>query len=184
MRRSLSRMICGVPLAAAACALCACSSAIPDFAQFKLPDPAVLLPSNSGTYVPPASARAFRPVTPADLVDAQGGCAGMAAPSEAALGSEAAASAAPPPAVPRNVGLDMTECEVVRAIGQQPQSVNISANERGDRRVVMVYASTEHAGTYEFVGGRLTSLERGPEPPPAAKPQKPAKKQNRKQPAT
>src|SRR6267378_2747423 len=111
MRGSLGRVIRMAPLAAA-CALAACTSSIPDFAQFKLPDPGLLLPSNSGTYVPPASARAFRPVVP--------------------------------------------------AIGQ-PQSVNISANERGDCKVLLVYAGNERAGTYEFVGGRLNALERGPE---------------------
>jgi hypothetical protein len=84
----------------------------------------------------------------------------------------------------------MSECEVVRAAGQ-PQTVNIGTNDRGDRRVVMTYANSERAGTYEFVSGRLTSLERGPEPPPPPKPEKPAKKkpasagqQTRKQPAT
>jgi hypothetical protein len=114
----------------------------------------------------------------------------MATGAEVASGSDAAAAAAPaPPAVPGAVGLDMSECEVVRAAGQ-PQTVNIGANDRGDRRVVMTYANSERAGTYEFVSGRLTALERGPEPPPA-KPEKPAKKkpasagqQTKKQPAT
>jgi hypothetical protein len=114
----------------------------------------------------------------------------MATGAEVASGSDAAAAAAPaPPAAPGAVGLDMSECEVVRAAGQ-PQAVNIGTNDRGDRRVVMTYANSERAGTYEFVSGRLTSLERGPEPPPP-KPEKPAKKkpasagqQTKKQPAT
>ena len=157
----------------AAAALSGCAASVPDFSQFKLPSPSSLLPSNSGTYVPPASARAFRPVGPMDLVDAQGLCAGMATGAEIAAGSDAAAAAPPAPAVPGNVGLDMTECEVVRAVGQ-PQSVSVGSNDRGERRVVMTFATSERAGTYEFVGGRLTSLERGPEPPPKA--EKPAKK--------
>jgi hypothetical protein len=54
--------------------------------------------------------------------------------------------------------------------------------------VVLTYANNERAGTYEFVAGRLTALERGPEPPQPEKPvkKKPAsaKQQTRKQPAT
>ena len=155
-------------LLAGTAALAACSASVPDLSQFKLPNPRQLLPSNSDTYVAPVSARASRPVGPQDLVDGQGLCPGMATGAEIASGSDAAAAAAPaPPAVPGAVGLDMSECEVVRAAGQ-PQSVNIGTNDRGDRRVVMTYANSERAGTYEFVSGRLTSLERGPEPPPPA----------------
>lgn len=187
MGRCFGRTWCAALLAAAAGALTACSSSMPDFAQFKLPDPGVLLPSNSSTYVPPVSARALKPIGPDDLVDGQGLCAGMATASQVALGSDAGTGSPPPSAVPRNVGLEMTECEVARAIGQ-PQSVNIGTNERGERKVVMTYSGNEHAGTYEFVAGRLTSLERGPEPPPQpAKPTKKpatAKQQNKKQPAT
>jgi hypothetical protein len=178
-------------LLAGTAALAACSASVPDFSQFKLPNPRQMLPSNSDTYVAPASARASRPVGPQDLVDGQGLCPGMATGAEGASGSDAAASSAPaPPAVPGAVGLDMSECEVVRAAGQ-PQTVNIGTNDRGDRRVVMTYANSERAGSYEFVSGRLTALERGPEPPPPAKPERPAKKkpasagqQTKKQPAT
>lgn len=188
MQRSFATVLRATPFAVAVCTLAACSSSMPDFAQFKLPDPGILLPSNAQTYVPPASARAFRSVAPTDLVDGQGLCAGVATAADEARGSEAATPS--PPAVPRNIGLDMTECEVVRAIGQ-PQNVNVGANERGDRKVVMVYSGNEHAGTYEFVSGRLNSLERGPEAAPPPKPAKPAKKppatatqQNRRQPPT
>jgi hypothetical protein len=72
------------------------------------------------------------------------------------------------------VGLDMTECEVVRTIGP-PQSVNIGAGEHGGRQVTMIYMGNERAGTYVFRNGRLSSLERGPEPPPPP-PQEPKKK--------
>ena len=187
MRRT-SNQLSGVAALLAASALAACTSSVPDFTQFKLPQPRNFLPSNSGTYVPPSSAVAFKPVSPADLVDAQGMCAAPAPAAQAtdgavsapaAQGSDAAAPApAAPPAAPSGVGLNMTECDVVRALGS-PQSVNIANNERGDRKVVMVYAGNERAGTYEFVSGRLTSLERGPEPPP---PEKPAK--TKKKPAT
>ena len=178
-------------LLAAGGALAACSASMPDLAQFKLPDPNILLPSNSATYVPPVSARALKPVGPDDLVDGQGLCAGMATASQVALGSDAGTGSPPPPTtVPRNVGLLMTECEVAQAVGQ-PQSVTIGTNERGERKVVMIYNGNERAGTYEFVSGRLTSLERGPEPPAPAQPAKPTKKppatakqQTKKPPAT
>jgi hypothetical protein len=77
--------------------------------------------------------------------------------------------------VPGAVGLDMTECEVVRALGQ-PQSVNFGANDRGERKVTMVFFAGDRSGSYLFTAGRLTSLERGPEPPPPPKPERPVKK--------
>jgi len=165
---------------AGAIALAGCSTELPDVTQFKLPQPRNFLPSNSGTYVPAASATMSKPVGPADLVDGQGLCAGMAPAPTAAQGSEAGAPAAVPaapaaPPVPGAVGLNMTECDVVRALGP-PQSVNIGSNERGDRKAVMTYTGSERSGTYEFISGRLTALERGPEPPPAPKPAKPTKK--------
>ncbi len=191
------RTVLRAAMLAAMVALAGCSAQLPDFSQFKLPQPRNFLPSNSGTYVPPASETAFKSVGPADLVDGQGMCAGMAAPPAqgSGEGTPAAASPAAPaagsPAALGSIGLDMTECEVVRAIGP-PQSVNIGSNGRGERKVVMVYMGNERAGTYEFVSGRLTSLERGPEPPPPPKPEKPkrkkkpatAKKDSRKAPAT
>jgi len=181
--RICGRFVRGGMLAGAV-ALAGCSAQLPDVTQFKLPQPRNFLPSNSGTYVPPASATAFKPVAPTDLVDGQGLCAGMAPAPAAPQGSDAGAPVAAPaapaaPAVPGAVGLDMTECDVVRALGP-PQSVNISSNERGDRKAVMTYMGNERSGTYEFVAGRLTALERGPEPPPPPKPAKPA----RKKPAT
>jgi hypothetical protein len=165
-------------LLAGAMVVAGCSSQLPDVTQFKLPQPRNFLPSNSSTYVPPVSASAFKPVGPTDLVDGQGLCAGMApaAPQGSDAGAPAAAPAAPTaPAVPGAVGLDMTECDVVRALGP-PQSVNIGSNERGDRKVVMTFMGNDRSGSYEFVAGRLSALERGPEPPPPPKPAKPAKK--------
>ena len=174
--------------------LAGCTSSLPDFGQFKVPTTRSFLPENMDTYVPPASARSDRPVGPGDLVDAQGTCAAgpstVAAapaapppaapqPAEAELSSAAnagaGASAAPAPPVLGTVGLDMTECAVVQAIGQ-PQSVNISTGERGERRVTMTFMGNERAGTYVFRNGRLSSLERGPEPPPSPKAEKPKKK--------
>jgi hypothetical protein len=166
--------------------LAGCSAQMPDLTQFKLPSTRTFLPSNVDTYVPPTSVANRAPAGPADLVDAQGMCAGMAAPpAEAAQGSDAGAAAPAPaaaaPAVPGAVGLDMTECEVVRALGP-PQSVNIGANERGERKVTMVFFAGERSGSYQFTSGRLSSLERGPEPPPPPKPERVKKKPVAKKP--
>jgi hypothetical protein len=164
-------------LLAVAGALAACTASVPDFTQVKLPTARTLMPQNVDTYVPPVSSRALRAVGPGDLVDAQGMCAATApAPVAAAQGSEAGPAPAAPvagPAVPGPVGLEMTECEVVAAVGP-PQSVNIASDEHGTRKVTMIFMGNDRAGTYEFIGGRLKALERGPEPP--APPPQPKKK--------
>ncbi len=191
MRLSVNQ-VARAGLLAAAGALAACSASLPDFSQFKLPSPRSVLPQNVDTYVPPVSRRALKPIGPGDLVDPQGMCAAAAPPPAAtvAQGSETgAAPVAPPvagPALPGPVGLEMSECEVVAAIGP-PQSVNIATDEHGTRKVTMIFMGNERAGTYEFVGGRLKSLERGPEPPappPQPKKKKPATAKKRPQPAT
>jgi hypothetical protein len=51
----------------------------------------------------------------------------------------------------------------VRGIGP-PESVNLSNNARGDRVAVVTYSRGQRAGIYTFTAGRLTSIERGPEP--------------------
>lgn len=193
-REPFSRLSCAALLVGAG-ALAGCTQSLPDFTQFKAPTPRSFLPENMDTYVPPPSARADRPVTANDLVDAQGYCVGTApapvveaapaAPAapptetaEAALTAPAAANAAPAPPVLGSVGLDMTECEVVRTIGP-PQSVNIGTGEHGGRQVTMIYMGNERAGTYLFRNGRLSSLERGPEPPPPPKAEPPKKKRKK-----
>jgi len=160
-RRMLVR---GAVIVALASSVAACSSIqnmIPDPANFRLPDRSTFLPTTSNAYAFPISPTT--PVGPADLVDGQGACAG-AAP----VASDGAAT-------PRGVSLDMTECEVVRALGQ-PQTVEITPQPGGQRRIVMKYKTGERAGNYEFVGGRLTGIERGDEPPPAVAKKPPGKK--------
>jgi hypothetical protein len=108
-RRMLVR---GAVIVALGCGVAACGSVqnmMPDPANFRLPDRSVFLPTNTNSYAYPVSASG--PVGPADLVDGQGQCAGAA---------PAASDAAP-----RGVSLEMTECEVVRALGQ-PQAVEIT----------------------------------------------------------
>ncbi len=112
-----------------------------------------------------------RPVTAQDLVSADGGCPGMAAPANAMADG---AAGAPPPAG-GTVALLHTECDVVRGIGA-PDSVNISNNPRGDRVAVVTYLRGPRAGIYTFTGGRLTRVEAAPEQPPQPKAAKPKAK--------
>ena len=106
-----------------------------------------------------------KPVTAEDLASADGGCPGMAppgAPADANALTEGAAGA-PVPSTHGTVALGHTECDVIRGIGA-PDSVNLSNNARGDRVAVVSYSQGQRAGIYTFTGGRLTSIERGPEP--------------------
>jgi hypothetical protein len=112
-----------------------------------------------------------KPVTAEDLVSADGGCPGMAPPPGTA-DANALAAGGPPPSTSGTVALGHTECDVVRGIGA-PDNVNFSNNARGDRVTVVNYSRGQRAGIYTFTAGRLTSIERGPEPvaePKVAKP--------------
>jgi hypothetical protein len=105
------------------------------------------------------------PVTAADLVDQQGRCAAAAAP-----GSDST--------VRGTIALQMTECEVVRRAGP-PDQVEFGTTDQGARALTLTYKGGPRPGIYRFTGGRVSSIERLPqaaEPPPAAKPKKPAKK--------
>ena len=114
-------------------------------------------------------------VTPDELVAADGGCPGMGAPGANALADGAAGS--PPPSTTGTVALGHTECDVVRGIGA-PTSVNLSSTPRGDRVAVVTWASGPRAGIYTFTGGRLSSIERGPDAVVAPKTAKPKTKKN------
>jgi hypothetical protein len=105
-----------------------------------------------------------KPVTAEDLVNADGVCPGMAPPPGASNAlTEGAAGAPPVPSTTGTVALGHTECDVVRGIGP-PDSVNLSNNPRGDRVMVINYSRGQRAGIYTFTAGRLSSIERGPEP--------------------
>jgi hypothetical protein len=113
-----------------------------------------------------------KPVTAEDLVSADGACPGMAPPGGPADANALTDGAAggPVPSTQGTVALGHTECDVVRGIGA-PDSVNLSNNERGDRLAVVNYSRGQRAGIYTFTAGRLTSIERAPEPvAPTAKP--------------
>jgi len=93
-----------------------------------------------------------------------------------------AASAAPPEVRQgsRGVALEMSECDVVRIAGPTP-NVQISANERGERLVTLTYLTGERPGIYQFVSGRLKTMERVAEPQVAAKPARKSKSAKAKQ---
>jgi hypothetical protein len=135
--------------AVAACAMV--QNAMPDAQSFRLPDRSTFLPTTINTYTGPVSSSG--PVPPTELVNAQGLCAGN------------------PSATPRGVSLEMTECEVVRALGP-PQTTEFGPS-LGGRSVVLTYTAGERAGIYRFSDGRLSSIEAGaqlPAPPEAKKP--------------
>jgi hypothetical protein len=115
-----------------------------------------------------------KPVTPDELVAADGGCPGMAPAGGGANALADGAAGAPAPSTTGTVALGHTECDVVRGIGA-PDNVNFSSNARGDRVAVINYSRGQRAGIYTFTAGRLTSIERGAEPvaqPRGAKPKK------------
>lgn len=125
-----------------------------------------------------------KPVTPDDLVSAEGGCPGMpppGGPADANASAETAPGTAPPgpgaapPGTAGTVALGHTECDVVRGIGA-PDNVNLSKNERGDRVAVVTWNRGPRAGIYTFTAGRLTDIEGVPAPPEPPKTAKKVKK--------
>jgi len=132
--------------------------------------PGRLFIKNVSIETPPLSPD--KPVTPDDLVSAQGACPGMAQPGAPA---DANASTTQPPSSGGTVALGHTECDVVRGIGA-PDNVNLSNNERGDRVAVVTWQHGPRAGIYTFTAGRLSSIEGTPEPAPKPKAVKPKPK--------
>jgi hypothetical protein len=115
-----------------------------------------------------------KPVSPDDLISADGMCPGMAPPSAPGDANALSDAETPAPAASRTgvVALGHTECDVARGAGA-PDNVSLSTNARGDRVALLTYSRGPRAGIYTFTGGRLSSIERGPEPvaqPKAAKP--------------
>jgi hypothetical protein len=157
-----------VVAAAGAVAAGGCSM-MPDMSEFRLPNRNTFLPSSTAAYVGPVSQSGA--VGPNDLVDPQGACGPGGPPAQ---GSPEASTTA---SVPRGVGLEMPECDIVRALGQ-PSSVDIGS-ESGMRMVALTYRTGDRPGIYRFYAGRLKSIEQGPDAPapaPTAKKTPPAKK--------
>lgn len=128
---------------------------------------------NVSIETPPLSPS--KAVTAEDMVSADGLCPGMAPAGGAADALTDGAAGAPPPSTSGSVALGHTECDVVRGIGA-PDSVNLSTNPRGDRVAVINYSKGQRAGIYTFTSGRLSSIERAPEPVAQPKTTKPKKR--------
>ncbi len=105
-----------------------------------------------------------RRLTAADLVSAEGQC------------SETSVSAANAQNAPGSLGgisLRMSECDVIRRAGAV-EGIELGANERGERSLVLTYLHGPWPGVYRFTNGRLVSIERAAAPPPG--PETPQKK--------
>jgi hypothetical protein len=109
-----------------------------------------------------------------EILDSDGRCMGdqfSAAkdplPERASAGRSASA--------PTGIGLDMTECEVVKRAGRPADSIEIAVNDRGERVTNLTYRAALQPGLYRFRSGRLFSIERLPEPTVPNKPARPAR---------
>jgi hypothetical protein len=159
MQRFDRRLMRIVALAAAAPVVAACSSNSINV----IPKGGDLLRPDWLSYSGNKEEFTLRPAGPADLVGPDGQCASL----------EPAPDPGAEPQAPSQGGisLQMTECDVVRRAGA-PEQVEMGANERGERSVVLTYIRGARPGVYRFASGRLVSIERGPEPPAPARPQK------------
>jgi hypothetical protein len=130
-----------------------------------------------------------RPITPNDLVAANGSCPQPAVPQPVAPQTAAPQTAAPQAAAPQvaaapaanqpgsapatgdsstllggGVALGMTECDVVFRAGA-PNAVQIGKNPNGDRTAVLTFNSGPRPGIYHFEAGSLMEIEEVPTPP-------------------
>jgi hypothetical protein len=105
-----------------------------------------------------------RPVSTADLISAEGYCAGMAAPADTNAMAASSQGAAEPMQGNAGIAIGRTECEVARAAGS-PDNVAITG-EGGRRMTVLTYVRGPRPGIYRFADGRMVSMERGAEPEP------------------
>jgi hypothetical protein len=157
--------------AAIAVAAAACSSGSSDFTTPNILPRIETFTKNTleyGSAAKPVSVA--RTLTAADFINPDAQCP---APNPTAVGPDGQ----PAPAL-GGIALDMSECDVVRRAGQ-PDQFEIGTTERGERAVTMTYLAGPRPGIYRFAGGRLHSIERGPQP---AAPEKPAKKPAAKKP--
>jgi hypothetical protein len=150
----------GLPLALM---LGACGSFEMD--TFRMPDMSIVAPRATATL----RETPLKPVTAEDLVDTDGRCSGVPVGPDPNIPADQ--QQADIPMIPSAVALDMTECDVVKRAGH-PEKVDFSTNARSERTVVLTYVRGARPGIYSFTGGRLTSIERAPEPPAPPKPQR------------
>lgn len=163
-------------LAVLAAVLTVGACAIPEMESFRAPDAATLFTARS---VSNYREKVLPPVTAAEMVDANGSCAGAYVPAAAGEAGGQTLRQAGVPIIPAVVALEMTECDVVKRAGVASR-VEIGANDRRERTVRMTYIGGERPGIYTFTDGRLRSMELGPEPPAppktAKKPVRPAQR--------
>lgn len=136
-----------------------------DYDSFRAPDLSVIAPKTTATL----RETPLKPVTSEDLVDTEGRCAGVPSGPDPNLPSNLQQDNAP--MLQTAVALDMSECDVVKRAGH-PERVEFATNDRGERTVVLTYMRGARPGIYSFTAGRLTSIERAPEPPAPPKPQR------------
>lgn len=165
------RFAANIALLSGGLALGAC--ALPDMDSFRAPDSATLFAARS---VSSFREKQLGPVAPEDLVDSSGRCAGAVVPVTS--GDQPGSVSLPDagvPMIPAGIALEMSECDVVKRAGF-PEQANVGTSERGERAVTLTYIHGQRPGIYNFTSGRLTSMERAPEPPPSARTaKKPAK---------
>jgi hypothetical protein len=130
------------------------------------PEPARTAKPDWTSFSGSKSEFSLRPVNKADLVGAEGQCAGgpgqvAAAPGEPVL-------PATTPTVQGGIALQMTECDVVKRTGL-PDRTDIATNPRGERAVTLTVTRGPWPGVYRFDSGRLVSIERAGSPPAPAK---------------
>ncbi len=176
----LGRLLAAALLLAATAALSGCGSTSLSEMTF-LPNKGSLFASQDWAVATKNIAPdtiASGPVSPENYVDAEGRCAAM---QPEATGEPAAASQpAAAPTVAGGIALGMTECQVVTRAGQ-PTRVDITADEKSERKVVLTYTSGSWPGIYTFSAGRLKDIQRVAQPEPA----KPVRKKSKTQkPAT
>ena len=131
--------------------------AMPDFDSFRSPDASTIFRPLSVTN---ARERALPPVTAEDMIDAEGRCAGAFTPG----GNDAPPDQGTVAVVSSGIAIDMTECDVVKRAGA-PDQVAIGSNQRGERTATLTFLHGARPGIYHFTAGRLTLMERAPEPP-------------------
>jgi hypothetical protein len=162
--RSIAVLAAGVALMLGACSMDRVSEYIPKTSDLGFSKIELNPYSKESASVAPT----FRPgpVAASDYVNADGSCAGSVA-ADGEAGARVGGA----------VGLQMTECDAVNALGA-PEHVDVGANERGERQVKLLYNRGDRAGLYVFTGGRLTEIQRVAEavPQKPQKPQKPAPK--------
>jgi hypothetical protein len=117
-----------------------------------------------------------RPLSAADLVDANGACpplpAPVAAPAPAAVDGATpipTAPEAPPTLMGQGIALGMSECDVVYRAGG-PSNLELGKNPNTERTLVLTYNSGPRPGIYRFEAGRLMGMDRVEVAPPPPEP--------------